>query len=140
MNYYHVTEDLGESIILTPRVPRYCLPNEGDIPRICVSSSIYNCVRALAGSVNLKTHHIQGVYGLTRQLCVYETDESPYLPPDCSDFRRNNEMWFIKDTAFKRLGFICSKAWNSGNILVVKENSTFESVVHGLRISRKEVK
>jgi hypothetical protein len=37
---------------------------------------------------------------------VYATEENPYYPPNCSDFRRNNEMWFINPTQFQFIGFL----------------------------------
>ena len=138
--YYHITTNLGNRVILTPRVPTTSLDAEGDIPRICVSTSVYDCIRGVTGSRLLQTHHIHDALKGSKVLCIYSTQDSPFKPPACLDFRRNSEMWFLKDTTFVRAGFICASAWNQGTIHVVEHASTFDCVVEGVKISRKEIK
>lgn len=99
--WFHVSKKyLGESPILTPRLPKNgklaILKYEGNIPRICVSNSIFFCLRAILGSEEIVSTDRE----FTENPCVYFTEKTPYLPPDYDDFRMNNEMWFIKKTQF----------------------------------------
>lgn len=98
--WYHVTpEYIGKSIILNPHVPTNAnTDREGNIPRICVSDSIFKCLRALKGREFLNSIDFKDKY--TENLCVYYTEEVPYTPPNCDDFRYNAEKWFIKKTKF----------------------------------------
>ena len=104
--WYHVSRCfLGNEQFLYPRVPNmdtFCRCEEGNIPRICVSNSILNCIRAITGnkiiySINIKRNFLENP-------CVYATEEVPLLPPNCLDFRQNEERWFLKKTKFVYLG------------------------------------
>ena len=97
--WYHVTDSyLGKSKILIPHVPDNPNTNvEGDIPRICVSNSIFKCLRALIGRDYIST---TDYLDTEENPCVYYTENNPYIPPECDDFRYNDERWFIKKTKF----------------------------------------
>ena len=99
--WYHISNKyLGDSPILQPRLPRNgywkIIREEGNIPRICVSNSLFHCLLAIHGTEYLKSSNLE----FKENPCVYFTEETPYLPPACSDFRQNGEMWFIKKTRF----------------------------------------
>lgn len=122
--YFHVTEkDFGTSIVLKPRVPDTQDLSEGNIPRICVCPTVFDCVAAKVATRRLRVHHVLNLSNcvfhafetipefVSRQaylpkLYVYETGSTPYLPPDSFDFRKHREHWFIKPTKFYRIGHI----------------------------------
>lgn len=99
--WFHVSNTyLGYSPYLTPKLPKNghweIIREEGNIPRICVSHSLFHCLLAIHGTEYLKSSKLD----FTENPCVYFTEEVPYLPPCCSDFRFNGEMWFLKKTQF----------------------------------------
>jgi len=105
--WFHVTNSyLGKNPILIPKLPRNgnikIIKWEGNIPRICVSNSIFKCLLAIHGTESLNSNDLY----FTENPCVYFTEEEPYLPPDCNDFRQNYEMWFLKKTKFYYLARI----------------------------------
>lgn len=105
--WFHVTNSyLGKNPVLIPKLPRNgnasIIKWEGNIPRICVSNSIFKCLLAIHGTEDLNSNDLQ----FTENPCVYFTEEEPYLPPDCNDFRQNYEMWFLKRTKFYYLARI----------------------------------
>ena len=105
--WFHVTNSyLGKDPVLIPKLPRngnaILIKYEGNIPRICVSNSIFRCLLAIHGTEDLISNKLQ----FTENPCVYFTEEEPYLPPDCNDFRQNYEMWFLKKTKFYYLARI----------------------------------
>ena len=104
--WYHITKRgyMGKSKILYPFVPECADVNEGNIPRICVSPSIWQCLKALTGREDIMTIKIKAMF--SENPCVYFTEEQPYIPPACSDFRDNDERWFIKKTKFYYLARI----------------------------------
>ena len=123
--WFHVTNAyLGDNPILRPSLPKNgdwkIIREEGNIPRICVSHSIYNCLLAIHGTEYLRSSDLE----FTENPCVYFTEETPYLPPCCSDFRLNGEMWFIKKTQFFYLGRIdMNYLFNHGVIKPTTEKS-----------------
>lgn len=124
MLWYHVSNEfIGYTPILEPRIPDTVLMNEGNIPRVCVSNNIYFCIRSKVGREDLRAYDL--LYGFNAkddedyfiryEICkmvtvknpsVYVTEGTPYYPPNYSDFRRNNEMWFITPTQFHFIGFL----------------------------------
>lgn len=105
--WFHVTNNyLGENPVLIPKLPGNGNANiikyEGNIPRICVSNSIFRCLLAIHGTEDLISDKLRFI----ENPCVYFTEEEPYLPPDCNDFRQNHEMWFLKKTKFYYLARI----------------------------------
>lgn len=123
MLWYHVSNEfIGYTPILEPRIPDTVLMDEGNIPRVCVSNNIYFCIRSKVGREDLRAYDL--LYGFNAkddedyfiryEICkmvtvknpsVYVTEGTPYYPPNYSDFRRNNEMWFIT-TQFHFIGFL----------------------------------
>ena len=97
--WFHVTKKyLEDEVTLIPSVPQNALTDaEGDIPRICVSTSVFKCLRGLKGRENIYKEDFKN---FTENPCVYFTEETPYIPPDCNDFRYNDERWFIEPTKF----------------------------------------
>ena len=127
MLWYHVSNEfIGYTPILEPRVPDTVLMSEGNIPRVCVSNNIYFCIRSKVGREDLRAYDLlygfsaisakdEEDYFIKSESCkittvmnpsVYVTEGTPYYPPDHSDFRRNNEMWFITPTQFHFIGFL----------------------------------
>lgn len=125
--FYHVSKkNLGNQVILEPRVPETGLmEEEGNIPHICVSTSIFHCLRSII-AVQARNFHVFNLLEAFRQNLVpmeskedwvargekiqspivYVSNEKAYLPPNCSDFRFNKEHWFLKETHFEKIGFI----------------------------------
>lgn len=104
--WYHVSFDyLGESTILKPKIPNIIYAPEreieGNIPRVCVSLSIYNCLKAKIGEPSISTLDWKDI---PENPCVYFTEDVPFIPPACSDFRVNDERWFLMPTKFYYLG------------------------------------
>lgn len=97
--WYHVTPTyLGKCVMLQPRVPENAnTDREGDVPRICVSDTVFKCLRALKGREYLCSNDFSTY---EENPCVYYTEEVPYTPPNCDDFRYNSEKWFVKKTKF----------------------------------------
>ena len=123
--YFHVSKVyLGEEPTLTPKVPSSALPSEeGDIPRICVSTSVYHCLRAITSCSPLNARDLLFEFKkqnvpfettediIVRQAkiifpAVYSTKDQPHLPPNASDFRANKEYWFLHPTTFKFEGYV----------------------------------
>lgn len=123
---FHVSKhDLGEKTTLEARIPWLCnLDTEGNVPRICVSPLIHHCLRAVSSGVNnfnvkdVLEHaridieafeqieeYVERIPYIRGQT-VYYTEDRPFVPPACGDFRKNREHWFLKNTDFKRVGYI----------------------------------
>lgn len=126
--WYHVSHKyLGTNPILLPRVPLRRYDDEGNIPHICVSDSIFKCLRAiygeqtftlsnflwiLTGNVKLKNKRVNN-------FVIYKTKQRPYTPPSVRDFKFNNEKWFVIPTEFELCGFLDSKEF------IYNDNITF---------------
>jgi len=107
--WFHVSRVyLGKSVKLTPKVPSCVSINsvyqyeEGDIPHICVSDSIFKCLIAIMGIKypiieNFKEYYKNNPF-------VYMCSKRPYIPPNASDFRFNKEMWYLEETKFIYIG------------------------------------
>lgn len=127
---FHVSKVyLGSNPVLSPRLPVSASKKEGNIPRICVSPNIFFCVRAIVGSPQRKldladlslefadAENTMLLYG-----AVYKTNEKPFIPPDCSDFRSNKEHWFIKDTVFTYCGSLDFSNIHQGKLKLKHDN------------------
>lgn len=109
--WYHIRREyLGKNPIIHPRVPNavingiICRAEEGDIPRICVSDHVFKCITGIIGVNEPFISDIERRFD--ENPCLYITDSTPYTPPNCLDFRANNEHWFITPTKFVYLGRI----------------------------------
>ena len=107
-----------------PRITKNTIKSEGNIPRVCVSNSIYFCIKSKVGREDLRVCDVLDQFSVAednenyiietnnckistvKNTSVYVTEDTPYYPPDYSDFRRNNEMWFIIPTQFHFIGFL----------------------------------
>lgn len=130
--FYHISsKDHGENFKFKPRIPRSSLiSKEGNIPRICVSPSIYYCLCSIAGHRPLDFSDIvlefKSEDGTIVSPSVYITEEVPFIPPDASDFKKNNERWFLKSIIMKRIGYLNLLALSVGNIELMSESKTFD--------------
>lgn len=132
--WYHISKIfLGDNIILQPKVPESAVIEiEGDIPRICVSSHILKCLRSLISTKKLFAENIilefaeskrilnskKYIKGYIENPCIYYTSNNPaYLPPDSSDYRNNDEHWFLTSTQFYYFGRLDIKKLIFDNIL-----------------------
>ena len=150
MRFFHVSRhDLGETVTMEVKLPWMCnIATEGDIPRICVSPIIHHCLRAVSSCVSnftvndaLDHAKIETVFGESieeyvervpyiRGQSVYYTDERPFMPPASVDFRKNKEHWFLKNTEFKRAGYIdLDHLVNQRKVRVINDISEIESDV-----------
>lgn len=148
--FFHVSKhDLGDRVTLEAKLPSLCnLEKEGDIPRICVSPLVHHCLRAVSSGVNsfklsdafdhakLDTIHGESLQDYIERVpyirgqSVYCTVERPFVPPAVVDFRKNKEHWFLKDTEFKRIGYIdLEHLYKNRKVRVINEISEVSSVV-----------
>ena len=69
MLWYHISNEfIGYNPILEPRVPivtETALISEGNIPRVCVSNSIYFCIRSKVGREDLRVCDILDQFSVT---------------------------------------------------------------------------
>lgn len=121
--WYHVAREyLGETVELIPKVPNCDINLEGNIPHICVAPSILQCLLAIQGmgdrlyKNSMKTR-------FTTNPCVYITEKTPFIPPDCADFRKNDERWFLDKTIFYHLGYVDAFHLFVYNEIIYTENS-----------------
>ena len=135
--FFHISKiDLGNTVTLTPRLPDSAVTKiEGNQKRICVSTSPLFCLRSISGTRQPKISDI--LYELqdsNLKKCyspvLYYTKEIPIIPPDVSDFRHNQEHWFIEETEFYKIGFID---------LVLLTNNIFgvSSIKHDIKLLSK---
>jgi hypothetical protein len=125
--FYHVSKkDLGESVVLEPRIPETGLvEEEGNIPHVCVSTTVFHCLRSIL-AVQAKNFHVWNIFDTCRQNiihmeskdewvsrgekikspAIYMSKERAFIPPNCADFRFNKEHWYLKETKFNRVGFV----------------------------------
>ena len=98
--WFHISKKfVGKNKTFMPKVPESALKDEeGNIPRICVSDSLYRCLLGLIGYSQLRSYMFSAEF--KENPCVYFTEKTPYLPPNASDFRRTNEHWFLYPTDF----------------------------------------
>ena len=121
--WFHISKQfLGNKALFKAKVPyscrcsSNCANQEGDIPRICVTNTPLNCILAIMGVFNPSVSTIKDYFVVNP--CVYYTEETPFLPPNCSDFRKSNEHWFLKDTTFRYLGRINMYKFMKNNVIV----------------------
>lgn len=143
--WYHISKfDLGEQVVFKPKVPESALESmEGNIPRVCVSDSIYNCLRAITsntkhlkvGEVILELRREVQPFTLAKDAknifvspAIYVTELVPYIPPKCIDFRINREHWFITDTLFNRAGYISLHGLLNGVIEITNTPDKVETI------------
>lgn len=130
--YYHVSKiDRGEEFVFKPKLPESALiSKEGDIPRICVCSNVYFCLRAITSSSSLSLDDLRCEFVSDNDMippAVYMTQESPYIPPDASDFRFNDERWFLSKIKMERVGYINLKPlFEKGAIELVKQKELIQ--------------
>lgn len=138
--FFHLSKfDLGDSVILTPKVPESSLiSKEGNIPRICVSSDVWLCICSIISvekpSIrDLMYEFIDRTKFDSFEDCkkhnefflnpvVYEIDDEPFLPPDASDFRKNKEHWFLTPKEFNKKGYLDFYSLLKGKIHISSEN------------------
>lgn len=104
--WYHVsTEYLGKKVWMSPQIPKIDSRGqaelEGNIPRICVAPSIFQCLRAKYGYNHVCSISFEDC---EENPSVYFTEEKPMIPPACTDYRSNDERWFLDNTYFYYLG------------------------------------
>lgn len=140
--FFHVSRtDFGEKFKFKPRIPSSAVMSvEGDIPRVCVSTTVLDCINAINGCGNTSVSdllinccdHIEQAMGLAvifKSPAVYMTTRVPYLPPEASDFRDNDERWFITPVTMKRVGFIdLSEIVYNQTIVITAEQNYFDRV------------
>lgn len=128
MPFYHISmHNHGDYFQFEPRVPETAIiSKEGNIPRVCVCPTLYQCLKAISSSKILYSFDIITVAKKLEdyiiQPFVYKVigDLEPYLPPNVSDFRENEEHWFITPVMMKRVGCIDLVQLSKGKVSMVK--------------------
>lgn len=137
--FLHVSKhDLGEKFKFTPRIPENAvLDYEGDIPRVCVSTNLYDCVRGVLGEAEpvvadfahtMRRWHTERSRGMYYEAsALYGTNRKAFLPPDHGDFRDNQEHWFLTPVTMYRLGYIDLRAFfQFCELKIVPERQVFQ--------------
>ncbi|MDD5151922.1 MAG: hypothetical protein PHC28_15825 [Flavobacterium sp.] len=131
--FFHISRsDIGEEVILTPRLPPSAIiSQEGNIPRICVSPNPLYAIRSITGTKKPRVYDIlsefkDNIVG-TKKLTIYGTLKEAYIPPSSSDFRFNSEHWFLTDTKFYKLGYIDIIGLLNGNLFILEEYTKFNT-------------
>jgi hypothetical protein len=112
--WYHVSEkDLGDTVILTAKVPKTAPADLEDVTtaRVCFAPSISQCLYAIHSyKTNLISEVIKTYLHTTPQSCinptVYFTDAELVKPDDASDYSITEEHWSLTDIAVRRLGYV----------------------------------
>lgn len=93
--YYHVSTEGGEEdkIVWTPRVPLDSAWSEPEIPRICVSPTISQCLLA----INFKAYDFD-------HFNIYKTNAKVYFPIGVTDSEITKEMWLLSSSEFIKCG------------------------------------
>ena len=132
--WYHVAREyLSETVELTPKIPNCDVNLEGNIPRICVSSSIFNCLLAIQGMGDRLYKDNMKIKSTTNP-CVYITEKTPFLPPDCADFRKNDERWFLDKTVFYHLGYVDAFHLFTANEIIYTADSRLRLPLRGKKL------
>lgn len=135
-NYHLSKTDLGQDVILKPKVPESSvISKEGNIPRVCVSNSLLLCLRSIVGCHGIMvddlfysfrdlSHYDNGEdwkrnNGHFLHPTIYESTDIAFLPPDASDFRLNQEKWYLKKTRFQRVGYLDIEQALHGKITII---------------------
>lgn len=130
MLFFHLSrKDLGQKFKFEPKIPESALiSKEGNIPRVCVCSEIFYCMRAIVSSKVLLLSSLFLEFEETDKsilpFTVYATKRIPFLPPAASDFRRNKEHWYLTPVVMERLGYVDLHSLFLGKIVVSKEYKT----------------
>lgn len=103
--YFVTDKHLGSSMILEPRIPEFTSSMEDQVtPRICVASTIQQCLTAIEVSSALETEKVnEKIY------YVYYTtyDDSTTVRPtsdEVSDAYSTGELWILEPDAFFLIG------------------------------------
>lgn len=94
MKVYFITQkNMGKSVILKPRRPESSPDHEGDIPRICVSSSILGALSSIGYNLGLNCN---------TYIYVCDLDESELIQPgyNVTDVDMTGEMWILIEKEF----------------------------------------
>lgn len=138
--WYHVRREfLGNHPLIKPKIPKavidnaFCRAEEGNIPRVCVSDHVFKCFRGIMGieepcTIDFKTRFEENPY-------LYITDETALVPPNCLDFRYNNEHWFIKPTRFYYIGRIDMYKMVSKHIIDITEEVEAKYIKKDIKFS-----
>jgi hypothetical protein len=114
--FFHVSfQNHGSYFQFQPKVPEMAYEyKEGNIPRVCVCPTVYQCLSAISGEKELYSFDIMQKCrrfpdaSVIEQPSIYVVigDQLPYLPPNASDFRKNEEHWFLSPVVMKHIGYL----------------------------------
>ncbi len=143
--WFHVSdENIGLEKDFTPRKPFREYEEEKDLPkRICVAANLVNCIIGKIGEADGSVKRTELLNLLTigsgksssffwrkgekfenvENMAVYVTEEEPVPPTKMIvDFALTGEHWFLKETKFKRIGYINSgRLINKGEIVLTNK-------------------
>lgn len=94
MKVYFITQKyMGDSVILKPKLPESAPDYEGNIPRICVSTSILGALSSIGRNVYL----IIDTY-----IYICDLDESELIQPgyNVPDVDMTGELWILIEKEF----------------------------------------
>lgn len=134
MWYYLAKEALHGSsrmVKLYPHAPKNIDQATGDIPRIAVYPTVYQCLRAMFGE-NIDANKALEVFN-GKNPPVYMTEVVPYIPPYCT----TEERWLIEPATFMFVGYVnLLQFFTCGSVFAtVKEEIENPDVFHGLSIT-----
>lgn len=127
MKSYHISKtDLGELVILTPKVPTsFNKVYECSVTnRVCFSPSIIQCMIAIGGSDSIGVF-LEDYYKLERNPVIYVTESHELITPiQVGDFSLTGELWSTSDIEVNRVGYIDLNQLMNFNLLSITDEIT----------------
>jgi hypothetical protein len=112
--YYHISLNpvLGNTVNFFPRVPLESSPTELDVPRICFSPSVSQCIMAISH----KLFDNDTFY-------IYKSDIEVYQPVGVGDAEITKEVWALAPVWLHKVGVISKRSfygigWDRFKIIV----------------------
>lgn len=112
MRHFHVSHaDLGERVIMTPRIPYSANPAEcPNTKRVCFAPTVWQCLAGICGTSKFSCILNELLYhsipsGL--QPAVYVTRRKLVTPPKLvSDYEFTGEVWSLEPIEVVRIGYV----------------------------------
>lgn len=119
MKVFFVTQkNMRNTVLLKPRQPESAPLYEGEVPRICVSTSILGALSSIGGNLGLECYTY--IYSC-------EVEEAEIIQPSTSvnDIDFTGEMWILKEKEFTLDRILKLKKENSFCIDKSKETEIY---------------
>jgi hypothetical protein len=119
--WYHITQSTySEEVLFEPPIPQDT-DGEPNVPRICVSSTIEQCLAGFTGMPVGESSLGQIVNFCIeekRPFVIYQLQGSPIFADEIGDSYRTNEHWFLDPTYGELVGYV---SWDDLSELIISE-------------------